>query len=58
MTQWTITATKQTDGATVSIQTDDTAALSRLKALGFFGFLTIGAHHQEHHLQMARGAEH
>ncbi len=58
MTHWTITTTEQTDGATISIQTSDTEALTRLKALGFHGFLTIGAHHQEHHLQMARGTRH
>ena len=58
MTQWTIATTEQTDGMTVSIQTSDKAALTRLKALGFHGFLTIGAHHQAHHLQMARGVGH
>ena len=58
MTNWTITTTEQSDGATVSIQTSDKAALTRLKALGFHGFLTIGAHHQAHHLQMARGVGH
>lgn len=58
MTHWTITTTQQADGATVSIKTGDKAALTRLKALGFHGFLTIGAHHQAHHLQMARGVGH
>ena len=27
----------------------------RIQALGFFGMMTIGAHHQEHHLMLARG---
>lgn len=58
MTHWNMTTTQQTDGATVTIQTSDKAALTRLKALGFHGFLTIGAHHQAHHLQMARGVGH
>ena len=58
MTNWTITTTEQSDGVTVSIQTSDKAALTRLKALGFHGFLTVGAHHQAHHLQMARGVGH
>ncbi len=58
MTDWQITTTQQTDGATVTIQTSDKAAITRLKALGFHGFLTIGAHHQVHHLQMARGVGH
>ena len=58
MTNWTITTTEHTDGVTVSIQTSDKAAFTRLKALGFHGFMTIGAHHQAHHLQMARGIGH
>lgn len=58
MTDWQITTTQQTDGATVTIQTSDKAAITRLKALGFHGFLTVGAHHQAHHLQMARGLGH
>jgi hypothetical protein len=30
---------------------------SQIQALGFFGLMAIGAHHQEHHLMLARGAE-
>ena len=58
MTDWQITTKQHTDGATVTIQTSDKAAITRLKALGFHGFLTVGAHHQAHHLQMARGLGH
>ncbi|EFL90928.1 hypothetical protein [Ahrensia sp. R2A130] len=29
--------------------------LGRYKALGFFGFMATGAHHQPHHLAMAKG---
>ena len=28
----------------------------QIQGLGFFGLMTIGAHHQEHHLMMAKGA--
>jgi hypothetical protein len=34
---------------------EDTAALPRLKALGFIGLMTLGMHHQEHHLMIASG---
>ena len=31
--------------------------LARVLGLGFFGVMTIGAHHQAHHLQMALRAD-
>ena len=33
----------------------DARAVARLRGLGFIGLLTLGAHHQPHHLTMARG---
>jgi len=35
--------------------TADARAVARVRALGFIGLLTLGAHHQPHHLAMARG---
>lgn len=35
---------------------NDDQAATRLRALGFIGLLTVGAHHAPHHLAMARGA--
>lgn len=29
---------------------------ARIQGLGFFGIMAIGAHHQEHHLMLAKGA--
>ncbi|MBT8413184.1 MAG: hypothetical protein KJO30_02540 [Boseongicola sp.] len=29
---------------------------ARIQGLGFFGMMAIGAHHQEHHLMVAKGA--
>ena len=29
--------------------------VEKLKALGFIGVMTVGMHHQEHHLMIARG---
>jgi hypothetical protein len=34
---------------------DDTKLVARVRGLGFAGLLTTGAHHQPHHLAMARG---
>lgn len=34
---------------------DDVATIRRIQALGLAGLLAEGAHHQPHHLQMARG---
>jgi hypothetical protein len=34
---------------------DDAKAVARIRGLGFAGLLTEGAHHQPHHLAMARG---
>ena len=34
---------------------EDARAIARVRGLGFIGLLTLGAHHQPHHLAMARG---
>lgn len=34
------------------------AAATQIRALGFFGLLATGAHHQAHHLAIARGIGH
>jgi hypothetical protein len=36
----------------------DTATVARLRGLGFPGLLALGAHHQAHHLAIARGEGH
>lgn len=35
---------------------DDAKVVARIRALGFAGLLTEGAHHQAHHLAMAKGS--
>ena len=40
------------DGVALSVDGD----AAQIQGLGFFGLMTIGAHHQEHHLMMAKGA--
>jgi hypothetical protein len=34
---------------------DDARTVARIRGLGFIGLLTVGAHHQLHHLAMAKG---
>jgi hypothetical protein len=34
---------------------DDAKTVARIRALGFIGLLVQGAHHQPHHLAMAKG---
>ncbi len=49
-------------GWTTEVETNETGVIVRvkgeeqlIKALGFHGLMTIGAHHQEHHLGIATG---
>ncbi len=35
---------------------DDARVVARIRGLGFAGLLTLGNHHVEHHLQIAKGA--
>jgi len=44
------------DGAILTVRAEDEAAAARLRGLGFIGVMTLGAHHQEHHLAIAQGA--
>jgi hypothetical protein len=39
----------------VAKKPDDTRAVARIRGLGFAGLITEGAHHQPHHLAMAKG---
>ncbi|HSB78329.1 MAG TPA: hypothetical protein VLM91_06060 [Candidatus Methylomirabilis sp.] len=36
---------------------DDAKTVARIRGLGLIGLLTVGAHHQLHHLAMAKGEE-
>ena len=42
-------------GATLTIKPQDSSDLQKIRALGFFGLMATGAHHQPHHLGMANG---
>jgi len=54
---WIMTSTPVGDGAIVTV-TGSAADAQRIQALGFFGILTLGGHHQPHHLMIAKGQHH
>lgn len=57
-TNWEVTAESTDDGSIMRLSSDQVGELEKIKALGFFGIMATGAHHQEHHLAMARGKGH
>ena len=52
---WSYAAEEITQGAILDVTVPETD-LARLKALGFFGIMASGMHHQPHHWMMATGA--
>lgn len=52
---WDTSTTTTEDGAALKIAVTREGELAKIKALGFFGVMALGAHHQPHHLAMARG---
>lgn len=55
---WKIVPELNDDGATLTITVDAGAELSRLNALGIYGFMSLDSHHQAHHYQIAIGNSH
>ena len=51
---WSYMAEATEDGAVLEVSVPE-ADMARLHALGFFGILTSGMHHQPHHWMMATG---
>ena len=52
---WNVSGELNDNGATLTIFSQDSNQLKFLKALGFYGVMATGAHHQPHHLAMAKG---
>ncbi|WP_420408975.1 hypothetical protein [Hoeflea sp.] len=52
---WQVSTETTDDGAILAITADDPSEIERIRALGFFGLMALGSHHQPHHLAMARG---
>jgi hypothetical protein len=52
---WSATAELAEDGATMTVTSSDPSETAKIQALGFFGLMATGAHHQAHHWAMATG---
>ena len=52
---WNAKTEDMPDGVKMTVIAGDTLPLAKLKALGFMGIMVQGAHHQAHHLMMAKG---
>lgn len=56
-TGWDIDTEPTASGAHMRITVTSETDLVRVIGLGFFGIMTIGAHHQAHHMQIALGKD-
>jgi hypothetical protein len=52
---WNAVTEDMPGGVTLTVRAKDARDLARLKGLGFIGIMVQGAHHQPHHLMMAKG---
>ena len=55
-TNWRVSAKLTDDGAIMILVAENLHELQKIKALGFFGIMATGAHHQDHHMLIATGA--
>lgn len=56
MDGWQVGVTVEADRVIMLVTADNEATLAKIRALGFFGMMATGAHHQPHHWGMATGA--
>ena len=52
---WSAEAAPLANGIALTLSSADPDQVARIRALGFFGFMAGGGHHQPHHLAIARG---
>jgi len=52
---WSASTQDLPDGVKLVVTSSDPRDVVKLKALGFLGLMVQGAHHQPHHLMMAKG---
>ena len=52
---WTTKVALRPDGETLTVTTADDKEVAHVRGLGFIGLMASGAHHQPHHLAMAKG---
>lgn len=55
-TEWSVVADVTDTGAALSLSSNSEHELTKIAALGFYGVMATGAHHQQHHLAIAKGA--
>lgn len=55
MSEWSAKGEMTATGAILKITPTQTNSVVKIQALGFFGLMATGAHHQPHHLGMAAG---
>lgn len=55
MRQWQVSVELQDEQVIMQVKSDDILVLAKVYALGFFGMMATGAHHQAHHWGMATG---
>ena len=55
MSKWSANGVKTPDGAILTITPTSKSDIQKIEALGFFGLMATGGHHQPHHLGMATG---
>jgi len=53
---WSVAAAPVADGVILTVTAADPSEVARIRGLGFMGIMVRGAHHQQHHLAIARGA--
>ncbi|HEV8680830.1 MAG TPA: hypothetical protein VGQ90_15750 [Stellaceae bacterium] len=53
---WRVTAAALPNGEILTVAASDPKEIQHIRGLGFIGLLASGAHHQPHHLAMAKGA--
>ncbi|MBR1091996.1 hypothetical protein JQ621_31440 [Bradyrhizobium manausense] len=52
---WNAKSEDLSNGVKLTVTSTDAKEVTKLKALGFMGIMVQGAHHQQHHLMMAKG---
>jgi len=55
---WSVAAVPSADGVVLTVTSADPGQVARIRAFGFAGLMATGAHHQRHHLAIARGRGH
>lgn len=52
---WTVSTAPIADGVTLTVTSPEANQVAMIRALGFMGIMVQGAHHQMHHLAIAKG---